>query len=86
MLEESHHQKEESLSSFLHTNPNYTSVQASICGYDPMNMWKLGDYLFCSHFILLECDSGTEKFLKGPVALLVSDSCNHQIKGYFQRK
>lgn len=86
MLEESHRQREESLSSFLHTNPNYTSVQASICGYDPMNMWKLGDYLFCSHFVLLECDSGTEKFLKGPVGLLVSDSCNHQIKGYFQRK
>lgn len=86
MLEESHRQKEESLSSFLHTNLNYTSVQASICGYDPMNMWKLGDYLFCSHFVLLECDSWTEKFLKGPVALLVSDNCNHQIKGYFQRQ
>lgn len=86
MLEESHRQKEEILSSFLHTNPNYTSAQASICGYDPMNMWKLRDYLFCSHFVLLECDCGTEKFLKDPVALLVSDSCNHQIKGYFQRK
>ena len=35
MLEESHRQKEEILSSFLHTNPNYTSAQASICGYDP---------------------------------------------------
>ncbi len=44
------------LKSFQAKFPNEKSIDASICGYDPMNLMRVGDYLISTSFLMLDED------------------------------
>lgn len=43
-------------------------LEGRICGYDPMNMDRLGDDLICRHFVMIQ-GSDQQQFMKGPLVL-----------------
>lgn len=52
-----------------------------ICGYDPMNMIRLSDKLYCTHFIMVNNDSLKEpRFIKGPILLYLKENSNNLIE------
>lgn len=63
----------------------YTEWGSQICGYDPMNMFRAGDWIDCSHFAALQ--RGTERiFLEGPVVLKSVENSTNEVEGYFVKK
>ncbi len=60
----------------------FIPCHATICGYDPMNMFRMDDILYCSHFICLNIDGNT-KMLQCAVALKMKDHTNNEITGYY---
>ena len=63
------------------TTPNAETI---ICGYDPMNMHRLGDKIYCSHFVFLK--SGDD-FLKldGEIVLHMVPGSPDQVLSYTQK-
>ena len=61
---------------------NYTDFPARICGYDPMNMFRMGNLLYCSHFLFLQNDAGTIR-RNGPVLAVLKDDSHNEILGYY---
>lgn len=54
-----------------------------ICGYDPMNMKKLGDNILCSHFIMLMDECTNEKtFVQGPVMVTLAPGSSNRVLYY----
>jgi len=49
---------------FLADGTTTIEKNAKITGFDPMNMWRMGDQIFCAHFINLDGES-----IAGPVVL-----------------
>ena len=60
----------------------YTACDASICGYDPMNMYRIDDFVFCNHFVCLNKD-GNIMNISVPVVLRLADGSNQRIIGYY---
>jgi len=69
---------------FFNTNHEKVNMNSTICGYDPMNMVKIKDYILCKHFVILWNNQNNEqKFIKGPVMLeMEKDSCNQVVSYY----
>lgn len=44
------HQKKEIISQFSH----FESLEGKLSGFDPMNMFRLDDWLYCKHFVTVE--------------------------------
>lgn len=63
----------------------YTPCKASICGYDPMNMFRVGDFLYCRYFICLNCN-GTVQTIPTSVILQMEENSNQNIVGYYCEK
>ena len=60
------------------------NAETIICGYDPMNMHRLGDKVYCSHFVFLKSGDDLLK-IDGEIVLnMVSDSPN-QVLSYAQK-
>jgi len=57
---------------------NTTVVNATITGFDPMNMWRMGDQYYCARFIALS--NGDE--IKGPVIINIAPGTERQITSY----
>ena len=62
----------------------YKKCQAFICGYDPMNMFRLGDRIYCSHFIALE-ENGEVKTITSEVVLQLAEGSAQNVIGYYTR-
>ena len=60
----------------------YTEYEAIICGYDPMNMFRVGDIVYCSHFVCLD-ENGNVKTINSAVALKLAEGSNQKIVGYY---
>lgn len=60
----------------------YTECSAFICGYDPMNMFRVGNIVYCSHFVFLN-ENGEIKPINSAVALKLADGSNQSITGYY---
>lgn len=54
---------------------------AAICGYDPMNMVRVGQQLYCSHFLFIRQGETTRR-LDGPVLAQLAPGSDHHITGY----
>ncbi len=67
------------------SNSEFIECDAYICGYDPMNMFRIGDIIFCSHFVCLNVD-GRVEMLKSAVALKAKNGSANEIKGYYINK
>lgn len=56
--------------------------EAAICGYDPMNMFRLDQWLYCSHFLFIRQDGAAQQ-LHGPVLAQLAPGSDHHIIGYY---
>lgn len=63
-----------------HAHP-FIPCAAVICGYDPMNMFRVGQRLYCSHFLFIRQGETTRR-LDGPVLAQLAPGSDHHITGY----
>lgn len=59
----------------------YTEAPSVICGFDPMNMLRYKDDLFCRSFIQLKTSNQT-LFIPGPVLLKLKPGTDYEVEGY----
>ena len=59
----------------------FIPCEAAICGYDPMNMVRVGQALYCSHFLFIRQGETTRR-LDGPVLAQLAPGSDHHITGY----
>ncbi|MDO4605087.1 MAG: hypothetical protein Q4B23_03815 [Helcococcus sp.] len=60
----------------------YIESNAFICGYDPMNMFRIDDVVFCSHFVCIN-ENDEVKTISSVVALKLAEGSNQSIVGYY---
>lgn len=60
----------------------YVKSDAFICGYDPMNMFRVDDIIFCSYFVCLR-EKDEVKTINSAVALRLAEGSNQTIIGYY---
>ena len=71
------------IDNFNNKNPTVHYGEFSICGYDPMNMFKVDNKIFCNNFIILHNIKSKENiFVKGPVIVVFEDNSDI-IKSYY---
>ncbi|MDO4317992.1 MAG: hypothetical protein Q4C48_07240 [Lachnospiraceae bacterium] len=63
---------------------SYTPCEAWICGYDPMNMFRVEDRLYCSHFVCLN-ENGSGKAYQTPILLELKHGSDREIRGYYMK-
>lgn len=84
-LEQNYHaftqERQATLSAFL-KNARYLHRNGVICGYDPMNMFRLKNLVYCSHFVRIS-ENGKEQNFFVPVALKMADGSERRIVGYY---
>lgn len=56
---------------------------ASICGYDPMNMFRIGNLIYCNHFVFLNEDDQINN-ISGAVVLELAYDSDYAVKGYYK--
>lgn len=56
---------------------------AAICGYDPMNMIRVGNLIFCKHFVALQ-NEREQKFITRPVVVKLQAGSDCTIEGYYE--
>ena len=59
---------------FLAAHNNVIEKNALICGFDPMNMWRLNDQVLCNHFVMLD-----DEHINGPVLLNMAPGSERQV-------
>ncbi|MGP6139062.1 hypothetical protein [Jeotgalibaca sp. A127] len=57
------------------------NLTGKITGYDPMNMFRLDDWLYCANFVKIG-----DNFLSGPVLLEVEPSSIDRVHKYYLKK
>lgn len=60
----------------------YVPCSAVITGYDPMNMFRVGDLLFCRHFVRLR-ENGRDRDVFSPIALRMAVDSPRAVTGYY---
>lgn len=63
----------------------YTPCKALICGYDPMNMFRVGDFIYCKQFVCLDA-GGTIQTVNATVVLQLEENSDQTIRGYYCAK
>ena len=78
--------KENTINKFLKDKLSLVKGKFNICGYDPMNMFKIDNRIFCSHFIILRNIETKEKiFINGPVLMEIDEDADY-VKEYYKIK
>lgn len=65
------------------TGRPFVPCAGEICGYDPMNMFRLGDRIWCGHFVCLLVQ-GETRLYHGPLVLELQEGTDGTVKGYYQ--
>lgn len=73
--------KKEAIATFV-AGARYKACTAEICGYDPMNMFRAGDMIFCSHFVSLKEESRTKTYMR-PIGLEMDGNSERRVRGYY---
>ncbi|MBE5872916.1 MAG: hypothetical protein E7287_00760 [Lachnospiraceae bacterium] len=60
----------------------YVACNGFICGYDPMNMFRLEDMIYCSHIVFLNI-GGEIKTINSAVALQLVPGSVRDVLGYY---
>lgn len=63
----------------------YTAYHALLCGYDPMNMFRMGSLLYCKYFATLY-NNGDVRTIRSSVILRLEENSNENIVGYYCAK
>lgn len=75
--------KQTLINDFKSKNPKLYEGEFTICRYDPMNMFKVNNEIYCSNFIKLENIISKESiFLNGPVILILRENTKI-VNGYY---
>lgn len=61
----------------------FTECSGFICGYDPMNMFRQGDLIFCRHFVCLNV-GGEVKTFTSAVVLKLAEGSDRDVVGYYK--
>ena len=61
---------------------SYTECDGEICGYDPMNMFRCGDLVYCSHFVMLRIN-GEMKTFPRRIVLALRPGSDRTVRGYY---
>lgn len=61
----------------------FTECSGFICGYDPMNMFRQGDLIFCRHFVCLNV-GGEVKTFSFAVVLKLAEGSDRDVIGYYK--
>ena len=61
-------------------NNNYIEFNSKITGYDPMNTFRIGDYLYSKHFIMLN-----NEIIKEEVVINMKPNSLNEVRGYYLR-
>ena len=77
-----HTQKQQTLIEAHRQAHAFVPCKAAICGYDPMNMVRAGQALYCSHFLFIRQGETTRR-LDGPVLVQLAPGSDHHITGYY---
>lgn len=73
--------RQDTMAAYLR-HAEYVPCHASICGYDPMNMFRVGNHIVCSHFICLD-ENGESKMIPSAVVLQLAEGAQRDIVGYY---
>lgn len=85
MLEDSIIEKKQKVDSFFSSSRKEVSGDYSICGYDPMNMFLSGKFLYGKHFFMLkDRNSGEVITLNGESVLELVPNSVRQVCGYWK--
>lgn len=60
----------------------YVDCNAFICGYDPMNMFRVRNMVYCNYFVALNED-GQTRTIDNAVLLVLAEGSDRQICGYY---
>ena len=71
---------------FMASAGEVVPVQAELCGLDPMNSFRQGDWILCGTLALLKKDSGEEIWLREPCLLEMEPGAASRVKGYRLKK
>lgn len=63
----------------------YTACEAVLCGYDPMNMFRVGSFLYCKNFACLDA-GGSIRTVNTSVVLCLEENSDQEIVGYYCAK
>lgn len=74
-------EKQQKIEEHIAATP-YTECVGEICGYDPMNMFRRGDLIYCSHFIMLKT-GGEMLTLPRKIVLKLKEDSDREIRGYY---
>lgn len=85
LFEEHQKDKEEKIQSVLGALNTKTCVDTFICGFDPMNQVRLGDYIYASHIVFLWIDEKPTE-IKCPVVLEMQPGSANMVKAYYTLK
>lgn len=73
-------QLEDEMEELLNKTDGWKEIKASICGYDPMNMVRLGDIFLCRHFVMLSPDGEKRDLYKGPTLLKMQRDSDREVE------
>ncbi len=60
----------------------FTACPSRICGYDPMNMFRRGELLYCSHFVYLAAEGQVHSFDRA-IVLVMKNGSTDEVIGYY---
>ncbi|MBR3705295.1 MAG: hypothetical protein IKM11_07410 [Oscillospiraceae bacterium] len=60
----------------------YTECESMICGYDPMNMFRVGNRIYCKYFVFLKVGGEVQHFRRA-IVLELKDCSQRDVKGYY---
>ena len=60
----------------------YTQCSGVICGYDPMNMFRVGNRIYCKHFVFLKIGDAVQPQYRS-IVLEMKDGSEREITGYY---
>lgn len=84
-----HHRTEErqrTIDRLLSTAQSEQMEGAVICGYDPIHLWRQGDWLYNANFLLLRDQQSKTKMLTGPVLVKLCPNSNKKVQICYQAK
>ena len=59
--------------------------KAFICGYDPMNMFRVGVFIYCKLFVLLNIN-GTVRSINSEAVLQLDENSGQNVNEYYLAK
>ena len=82
LLQRQRERREHQIQEFLRRPHRTVTGQYSICGYDPMNLWREEDLLFSTSYLALRGEGSEPVELPGQALLYMLPGSAHRCRGY----